>query len=482
MKKGQKVMSCLLVTALLISLFSFAVGPAPFGVDVVSAATTTAGATQAATPKATATTTKSATPSVSSSKDRLLTLGSFGEDVKQVQTWLNNVGYNLKVDGIFGPKTLAAVKSFQSKNGLVADGVFGPKTYAKLNPPAAEVPVAEVPEVPAVPAVAAGKIVKLGLGHLTSIGKSKDLAVVDDKDVLPLGQVDTVIAAVGFDKDGKVVSVTIDNAQTKVNFDKELKLTSDVKAEYKTKVELGEEYGMIKASKIGKEWYQQIAELEKWMIGKTVAEIKAMKTKKVDDAHPSVPDIAELTSLVTVTVQDYIACVEEAYNNGITLQVPAEKVGLGTDISIAKSKGYSLVDGKETLPLAQVDTVMVAAAFDVNDKVAGTIIDNAQTKINFDKEGKVTSDKKASYKTKVELGAEYGMIKASKIGKEWFEQSAELAKWMVGKTVAEIKAMKTKKVDDAHPSVPDVPELTSLVTVTVQDYIKCVEEAHHKAK
>ena len=54
------------------------------------------------------------------------------------------------------------------------------------------------------------------------------------------------MAAVAFDKDGKVVKITIDNAQTKVDFDKDLQLASDVNAEYKTKVELGADYGMVK--------------------------------------------------------------------------------------------------------------------------------------------------------------------------------------------------------------------------------------------
>lgn len=38
----------------------------------------------------------------------------------------------LRVDGIFGPKTLARVKEFQKNNGLKVDGVVGPKTWAKL--------------------------------------------------------------------------------------------------------------------------------------------------------------------------------------------------------------------------------------------------------------------------------------------------------------------------------------------------------------
>ena len=40
----------------------------------------------------------------------------------------------------------------------------------------------------------------------------------------------------------------------------------------------------------------------------------------------------------------------------------------------------------------------------------------------------------------------------------------------------EIKALKVKQRDATHPAVPDVPELTSSVTITVQDYIAAVEK------
>ena len=59
--------------------------------------------------------------------------GSSGTEVKQIQQKLKNWGYyNGSVDGIYGSQTVAAVKKFQSKNGLTADGVAGPKTLAAL--------------------------------------------------------------------------------------------------------------------------------------------------------------------------------------------------------------------------------------------------------------------------------------------------------------------------------------------------------------
>ncbi|WP_315118664.1 hypothetical protein [uncultured Clostridium sp.] len=327
-------------------------------------------------------------------------------------------------------------------------------------------------------------VAKMGLGHITSIGKSKELGTdKNGKDVLPVGQVDETIVAAAFDKDGKVVSVTIDTAQTKVEFEKDLKLKSDINAPIKTKVELGADYGMKEISGIKKEWNEQIAELEKWMEGKTVEEIKGMKVTKRDDSHVAVPDVEELKSTVTITVESYLEALEKAYANAVDVKEGVATVGLGTEVSIGSSKGLGTdKNGKEVLPVAQVNTTMSATAFDKDGKVVTTAIDVAQTKVNFDKEGKLTTDKNGEFKTKTELGDEYGMKAVSGIKKEWFEQIDELEKWMAGKTVDEIKGMKVTKRDDAHPAVPDVEELKSTVTMTVQDYIAVVEKANSNAK
>ena len=63
----------------------------------------------------------------------VLKQGSTGAQVKTVQTKLKNWGYYTgSVDGIYGPKTVSAVKYFQRKNGLTQDGVMGAKTAAAM--------------------------------------------------------------------------------------------------------------------------------------------------------------------------------------------------------------------------------------------------------------------------------------------------------------------------------------------------------------
>ena len=62
--------------------------------------------------------------------------GNYGELVKQLQTKLQALGYNLGicgVDGDFGTATEKAVKQFQKDHGLTQDGVVGPKTWEALN-------------------------------------------------------------------------------------------------------------------------------------------------------------------------------------------------------------------------------------------------------------------------------------------------------------------------------------------------------------
>jgi peptidoglycan hydrolase-like protein with peptidoglycan-binding domain len=58
---------------------------------------------------------------------------SGGPELQRVQEQLNKAGYDCgKPDGIWGPKTMGAVKKFQGDHKLTPDGVIGPLTLAAL--------------------------------------------------------------------------------------------------------------------------------------------------------------------------------------------------------------------------------------------------------------------------------------------------------------------------------------------------------------
>ncbi len=59
-------------------------------------------------------------------------LGSSGPEVFVIQQQLNQAGFAVAADGVFGSDTDRAVRSFQSANGLVVDGVVGPATRQAL--------------------------------------------------------------------------------------------------------------------------------------------------------------------------------------------------------------------------------------------------------------------------------------------------------------------------------------------------------------
>ena len=65
---------------------------------------------------------------------RPLTPFNRGDEVKALQRALRRLGLSPgEVDGIYGSRTLRAVKRFQRRHGLAADGVVGPKTASAIN-------------------------------------------------------------------------------------------------------------------------------------------------------------------------------------------------------------------------------------------------------------------------------------------------------------------------------------------------------------
>lgn len=151
-------------------------------------------------------------------------------------------------------------------------------------------------------------VAKVGTGSSTAL-KAKAAADGAEGSV----QFNVTYAGVALDKDGKILEVYIDVAQDTGKFDGEGKV---VMAEAgKTKQEKEFDYNMKGASPIGKEWFEQMASFEEWMVGQTVAEVLAMETVEKDAAHPAVPAVEDLKSSVTINVDGYLAALKAAADN-----------------------------------------------------------------------------------------------------------------------------------------------------------------------
>lgn len=310
--------------------------------------------------------------------------------------------------------------------------------------------------------VAQGEV-KTGLAVVSSIASSKDAGEADG-----VGQIDSTIVAVTVDGDGKIVNCIIDAAQTKINFSAAGKITTALNSEVKTKNELGDDYNMKKNSGIGKEWYEQAAALAQYVKGKTIEEVKGISVN--DKGAPADEDLA---ASVTVSIGGYVSAIEKAVANAAANGAKSDdKLGLGVVTTIDKSADAGEKDGK-----AQAYSTYAVVTTDADGKITSCTIDASQSDVTFSAEGKVTSDLTATLKTKDELGDEYGMKGSSDIGKEWYEQAASFAQYVVGKTADEVKGI---TVNEEGKTTDE--ELSASVTVSVGGFIDVVEKAAANAK
>ena len=159
----------------------------------------------------------------------------------------------------------------------------------------------------------AAKTYKFGTGSSTTVSGRAATAEAAGR-----VQVTSIYAAVLLDDAGKIVYVDIDDAQNQGTFDA---MGAVVAAEAApTKTEKAGDYGMKGNSAIGKEWFEQMAALEAYMVGKTIEEIKAIPVEQKDASLPAVPTGEDLKTSVSISIEGYIAAVEAAVKNAVEVK------------------------------------------------------------------------------------------------------------------------------------------------------------------
>lgn len=155
--------------------------------------------------------------------------------------------------------------------------------------------------------------------------------------------------------------------------------------------------------------------------------------------------------------------------NGVTT-----RIGLGMAVDSAVSPAEDDDDGR-----AEAEVTTCALLLDQEGKILSVKFDCTEAIATYNKAGAVTWPD--TYKSKKELGYDYGLKKYSSIGKEWFEQVNALEDYCTGKTVSDVSSMQLKE-EDGRKGVSAAAELTSTCTISCDQFIEALKKAEMSAK
>lgn len=241
------------------------------------------------------------------------------------------------------------------------------------------------------------------------------------------GTITTTAAAILLDADGKLVDVMLDELETSVSADGTGAVT--MPSDYRTKRQKGQDYPLAEVSSIRKSWAEQADSFADYLTGKTMDEVKKLELDESGKAKD-----ADLLSGCTIVVEPYRDAILRACENAKALgAAKGDHVTLGIEAGNASS-GSAAIDDKDLM--AQVDTTLAALTMDENDRVTSAVVDMTEPAMTVSADGTVNAPE--DIRTKLEQGDDYGMRKASKLGKEWYEHSEGYCDYLKGKNVTEV--------------------------------------------
>ena len=147
----------------------------------------------------------------------------------------------------------------------------------------------------------------LGMGVITGFEDGK-------------AQVNSTVATVVLDKNGKIVACRLDAVQCQATLNEDGTYTV---GNLKTKMELGDDYNMSKFGAsmdwnkdgVVKEWYLQSAAFSAHVVGMTADEVKAMGTQNLESGYVISNDDALLSAGCTSQITGLKAVVAESVAN-----------------------------------------------------------------------------------------------------------------------------------------------------------------------
>ena len=287
-------------------------------------------------------------------------------------------------------------------------------------------------------------------------------------------QINATIATVVLDSNGVIVDCKIDAVQNKYTIGDTVEFTSLL-----TKKELGFNYNMAAYGTPNwgttvKEWFEQAAIFEQYVIGKTAAELEALEYQEVNN-HLISKDEALLNAGCTIQIGEFVDAVVKACNDeqATTFTTEGEMVlGLGVNNADNGSTG----DDFEATIKMNID---YAAVVTVDGVIVAALNDAAQPQATIE-EGEVTGTAKLISKRDLKEGYNMAAFGSDNNGDgivlEWYVQSAAFSKYIVGKTPAQVAELETALVGGHYISTDEVL-LNAGCTMQITGIMDVVAEA-----
>ena len=257
------------------------------------------------------------------------------------------------------------------------------------------------------------------------------------------------LAAIMVDENDVILDCEIDAIGHKFTFDATGAITSDITAEVLTKNELGDNYNMVAWGGAIAEWYAQVDAFEEYCIGKTIFEIQDGALTEEGYAAD-----ADLATSATINLFDCVTALTTAHANAQVLGAEAgDKLVLSCTTSQADAAQGN----------AQLNVDAVALTVNGEGVITSCQIDSLQGKATIDENGAVTAHQ---IDTKNTLGFDYNMVAWGGATYEWFEQAANFASYITGKTAAEVEGI---AIDEAtKPADADLATSVTISTINLR--------------
>ena len=186
-------------------------------------------------------------------------------------------------------------------------------------------------------------------------------------------QTDITLCAVLLDSAGVIRDCAIDAVSAAIPFDKTGALQLEEGTVFPSKNELGENYGLHKASPQGREWNQQAADYARWAVGKTPAELET----------------ADVVTSVTVDTDSFVRAIRCAAAQSAYLGAQeGDQLRL---ISSARMVTSHSAQGDDTESLARC-RASAAAMTTRGEIITSCAFDGAESAVPLTREGTIARE------------------------------------------------------------------------------------------